>query len=64
MGKDQGGSEEVKAFLETLGDMGDPKPRKYFSPKWKRSDYIAPAILSLSLAMVYGFWPLSPILPQ
>jgi hypothetical protein len=54
----------MKAFLETLGDLGNPKPNKHFSPKWKRSDYVALAILSLLLAMAYGFWPLTPILPQ
>jgi hypothetical protein len=47
----------MTAFLETLGDLGNPKPNKLLSPKWKRSDYITLAILSLILALVYGFWP-------
>jgi hypothetical protein len=54
----------MKALLETLGDLGNPKPNESFSPKWKRSDYIALAILALVLAMVYGFWPQDWKLPQ
>lgn len=54
----------MKAFRETLGDLGNPKPRKYFSPKWKQSDDIAPASVSLIVALIYGFWPLHPMLPQ
>jgi hypothetical protein len=56
--------ELVKAFLETLGDLANPKPEKQSGPKWGTSDYIALGVLSLILALIYGFWPLSPILPQ
>jgi hypothetical protein len=47
----------MTAFLQTLGDLGNPKPEKCFSPKWKRSDYVALAVVSLIVAPVYGFWP-------
>jgi hypothetical protein len=53
----------MKSFLETLGDMGNPKPNKHFSPKWKRSDYIALATLSVLLALVYGSRP-DVMMPQ
>ena len=41
----------MKAFLETLGDLGNPKPNTHFSPKWMRSDTIAHLILHLVLAL-------------
>ena len=31
---------------------------------WKRSDWFALVILSLVIAAIIGFWPLSPVLPQ
>ena len=45
----------MKASPETLGDLGNPKPNKHFSPMWKRSDYIALAIVTLLMALLYGF---------
>ena len=48
----------MKAFAKTLWWLVyNPDPKR-IDPEWRRSDYIALALVSLILALVYGFWPL------
>lgn len=46
----------MKALAKTAFRMVYPKQDEPH-PEWQRSDYIALVVVSLVLALVYGFWP-------